>query len=571
MKKIMKLFKIFASIFIIKASFLVSFAFIWDDLWLDLYKNIDSWVWKLNNQMYSYELKWASPNWSIAKKINDKLESKWLNNCKISESITEDDVYTIAYWDKDNVEKSWNLWLLSQKIEWKCHKIGDLNKTQEIIRQISINSQNYAKTKSEAIYNISKTWLFYDWNIQNSPFDLVKDIKDIDYIIFTQEIDYDWQENISDDDLWDFLEAKLDKFEDKLNWWWSNWDNNSWNTDENDNIIDDLIDQWTNTWTIVIPWDNTTYSCPPSEDESWLSPEDISEIIDSTNWNNNWENWWISWPINKNYNWLTPLSDSPFSFSVSWAPTSWWNYNSPIWTKEYTPLNDNEFFGWCETFFCIEIEFLTHKWNLLIGWTTRSIESIMERSNDHLKKFANSSLVQAKMTTNNFELSLRDLNLSDIFSMPIIIIKKTPPILDLDFFNKNVIKEEKNNKLNPDPFSWENLSKFRFESIWMNYERENDLSIYLNRDSEIKNIINNAELSVSKIKENQNERNKRINDLLKLNDHVTNVIQSSYQEKDTDWLYKEFVELEMFSKEINSYIENFNKIDDKMLAIPIHP
>jgi len=588
MQKIKLIIKIFAFIFIIKASFLVSFAFIWDDLWLDLYKNIDSWVWKLNNQMYSYELKWASPDWSIAEKINAKLESQWLENCKVSENITEDDVYQISYWDKENVEKSWNLWLLSEKIEWECTKIGQLNKTQEIIRQISIDSQKSAETKSDAIYNISKTGLFSDWNIQNSPFDIVKDIKDIDYIIFTKEIEYNWEENISDDDLWDFLEAKLDKFEDKLNWWWNPWDNNLPDTDENedndeewdndddsdqeDDIVNEIIDWETNSWVVIIPWDETQYSCPSSENESWLSPEDIAKIIDSTkwNWNNNWGSWWTNWPINKNYQWIKPLSDSPFSFSVSGTPTSWWTYNSPIWSQEYTPLNDNKYFGLCESFFCIEIEFLTHKWDLLIGWTTRSIQSIMERSNDHLKKFANSSLVQSKMTTNNFELSLRDLNLSDIFSLPIVIIKKTPPILDLDFFNKKVTKE-KNKNSNPDPLSWENLSKSRFKSIWINYERENDLSIYLKRDSEIKNIINNAELSVSKIKENQEERNKKVAKLLKLNDHITKIVQSNYQAKETDWLYKEFVELEMFTKEIQNYIEAFDSSAQKMLAIPIHP
>jgi len=592
MKKTKYILKFFAFIFIIKASFLFSFAFIWDDLWLDLYKNIDSWVWKLNNQMYSYELKWASPDWSISEKINSKLKNQWLENCKVSESITEDDVHKIAYWDKNDIEKSWDLWLLSQKIEWECTKIEQLNKTQEIIRQISIDSQKSAKVKSDAIYNISKTGIFSDGNIKNSPFDIVKDIKDIDYIIFTQEIDYDWEENISDEDIWDFLEEKLDKFENKLNWWgwgWGwGWKNEWWKTDKdnskkedklnnnnnNNDIIEDIINWESNTWTFSIPGDNTQYSCPSSKDESWLSSNDINKIINSTkwNWNNKWEDLLENWPINKNFKWLKPLSSNPFSFSVSWTSTSDWIYNSPIWKKEYIWVNDNKYFGWCETFFCIEIEFVTHNWNLLIGWTTRSIESIMERSNNHLKKFANSSLVQSKMTTNNFELSLRDLNLSDIFSMPIVIIKKTPPILDLDFFNNKVAKEkEKNKTSNPNPLSRENLSKARFESIWINYERENDLSIYLNRDSEIKNIINNAELSVSKIKENQIERNKKVSQLLKLNDHVTRIVQSNYQAKDTDWLYKEFIELEMFTKEIQNYIEAFDKIAQKMLAIPIHP
>ncbi|MDR0771825.1 MAG: hypothetical protein LBF15_01910 [Candidatus Peribacteria bacterium] len=44
-----------------------------------------------------------------------------------------------------------------------------------------------------------------------------------------------------------------------------------------------------------------------------------------------------------------------------------------------------------------------------------SIEDIIARSNEHLKIFAGTSLVQSKMTTNNFQLGLKDLNLPDIF------------------------------------------------------------------------------------------------------------------------------------------------------------
>jgi len=41
----------------------------------------------------------------------------------------------------------------------------------------------------------------------------------------------------------------------------------------------------------------------------------------------------------------------------------------------------------------------------------KSIENVLKTSNKHLKKAANTSLVQSKMSTNNFEMSLRDLDL----------------------------------------------------------------------------------------------------------------------------------------------------------------
>ncbi|MDQ7023643.1 MAG: hypothetical protein Q9M97_09200, partial [Candidatus Gracilibacteria bacterium] len=171
---------------------------------------------------------------------------------------------------------------------------------------------------------------------------------------------------------------------------------------------------------IIDDGDDTKYSCPASSDESGLSQEDLDEILNGGSGGNNG-----SGIINGNYNrGNSALGDNPFSFSTGDSGVIGGDGGNEIERKVYQAINDNDFFGGCETFFCITIEYLTHDGNLLIGGTTRSIESIMERSNNHLKKFANSSLVQSKMTTNNFELGLRDLNLSDIFSMPIVIIKK---------------------------------------------------------------------------------------------------------------------------------------------------
>lgn len=557
MSKIFQILKIFTFILIIKASFLVSFAFLWDDLWLDLYKNIDEWITKLNSKMYSYELKWAKPNWNISDNINKNIKSAWINWCEI-QNITQQEVEEIAFWD-DN--QSPNISLLSQKLDWKCLKIWQLNKIQQIIKNVAIKSNNTAKSKAEDIYNISKQWLFSDGNIQNSPFDLVKDIKDIDYIIFTQDVKYEWEEGIDDDKLWKYLQWKLNNLENKINNKLN--DNNQEDPDNRDKNKNSSWSTIENNWNseINLNWDNTKYTCP-DDNESWLSEDDLNNI-------KNWENNQNNWPLNWNYRWKINLWDNPFAYST-WPNISiWWNITSTIWKKPYQAVNDNNFFGWCKKFFCIKVEFLTHKWNLLIWWKTRSIQSIMERSNKHLEKFVNSSLVQAKMTTNNFELGLRDLDLSKIFSMPIVITKKTPPILNLDYLNREA-KKNSNKKEDSNPLSENNLLKFRFEAIWINYKRENDLSIFEDSDYNRKMLINNAELNIWKIKKNSDERNKQIAELKKLDEHITRIVSSSYQRKETDWMYKEFVELENFTQELNNYVKAFDKVTDKMLSIPIH-
>jgi flagellar biosynthesis component FlhA len=105
----------------------------------------------------------------------------------------------------------------------------------------------------------------------------------------------------------------------------------------------------------------------------------------------------------------------------------------------------------------------------------------------------------------------------------------------------------------------------------MDIERENDLSIYQDRDAEIKNVINNSELWLSQVQKNNQKRKEQVAKVLELDDHITRIINSSYQSGDTEWLYKEFIELERFSSEIQNYINSFDKAGNKMIEIPIHP
>ncbi|USN58544.1 MAG: hypothetical protein H6767_10060 [Candidatus Peribacteria bacterium] len=47
-----------------------------------------------------------------------------------------------------------------------------------------------AEQKSDEMYKISRIGLYADGNTDNSSFDLIKDLQDIDAVIFTEELDY---------------------------------------------------------------------------------------------------------------------------------------------------------------------------------------------------------------------------------------------------------------------------------------------------------------------------------------------------------------------------------------------
>jgi len=81
------------------------------------------------------------------------------------------------------------------------------------------------------------------------------------------------------------------------------------------------------------------------------------------------------------------------------------------------------------------------------------------------------------MTTNNFEISLRDLNLPDMFHMGFVITKKAPPILHLEELNKfqkekpkteTETKKEDNDEIKI-------LLRNKYANFKLNYDKANDL------------------------------------------------------------------------------------------------
>jgi hypothetical protein len=83
-----------------------------------------------------------------------------------------------------------------EKIDPKCKEndkditITRLNEIQQVVQELSLEAQKRAVEKTKNIYSISKIGIYSDGTTQNSAFDLIKDLQDIDKIIFTDEIEY---------------------------------------------------------------------------------------------------------------------------------------------------------------------------------------------------------------------------------------------------------------------------------------------------------------------------------------------------------------------------------------------
>ena len=179
-------------------------AFLWEDLWLNLYTSIDEWFQELEQKQYEYELSWQ---WKwIKESINQILKNEGISEC-IEWDISSDDVEKISQW--------YISFLIKNMKKWEnCKSEDDTieNKTLvniiKAVHKLKVSSENKAKEKAKKINTISRIWIYSDGNIENSPFDLIKDLQDIDQIIFSSKINYEWEELLSDDDLLDCITGK---------------------------------------------------------------------------------------------------------------------------------------------------------------------------------------------------------------------------------------------------------------------------------------------------------------------------------------------------------------------------
>ncbi len=451
--------------------------FISEPTGLDLYKKIDSWIYDLEVKYLDKELKW----WNVSKSIIDNLKKlakeAWLDESCINWNPTTKDIQNI-YNDNDSVS------ILNELLK-NCYDKDDnsistqtFNNYLKLINNVYLESSNKAQKKVDNIYKIWRIWMYSDWIDENSPFDLMSDIKDIDSIIFDEKIPYNWVNN----DIWRDVRAALS---------WLNSLNNS-------KIVSDA---------------NKTVCVSNDFD------------INSVFWTNTWS-------------------------------TSTWNTLQNTW---YSKVNDNN--AWpCNNFFCIVIKFVTYSHKVL-WWSNLSIEWLLKRSNDHLKKFSATSWIQAKMTINHFEIWLKDLNLPDIFHVWIQVSYKPVPLLDLD--------TPKNKKQDDDDFKSKNLLIRYYRNLWLDYERANDLNILKKKEPELKSLLDSTELWQNEVTNKMGNYNNIIEKIKKENEFVSQtVIDKKILADEVEDFYHNFLELESFSRAFMDYTLWVSWVVWKMNQIP---
>lgn len=525
---------------------------------IDLYNTIADGYEENSKKNYEFELTKQGTE-TVSANVNKIIKERNLWNC-LKEGL---DSKTLAKITAGNINDLFNM------AKEECKTGGNKKDLSNefiasyvaILTQIEETTKRNSRLKTKKTYDISRIWLYSDGNTNNSPFDLVDDLKQIEKIIFSEEIEYkgvvknDFSQDFNNNMSWIPLSVN------GVNHVLAPWNNTnitienttgSWNTSNTSEVTPEI------SLYIAPGWYHSNYVC--SEDssvqlaQSGFSKESIDAILASINTfqgeNTN----------SGNTLWITSNSGSTWKErnNGTIADISAW----------YAPVNDNVVFP-CTTFFCINIEMVIHNQNLLWGWNSWSIESILKYSNETLKRFSNTSLLQSKMTSNNFEMWLLDLKLPDMFHMGVQIQKRSPPILNIE--NPNGSETSSTKSIKWSEYAWENLLEDAYRNFWLEYQRANSLDNFKQSEPELKSVIDSAELPYTAVNQKINDFNNNIKNYwewVEKTNFSEVAIQSETDRSSIDILKNEFIEIEKFWEWLKDYSQTFITIIKGMNKIP---
>ena len=561
--------------------------FLWEDLWLDLYKSIDEGLEELEIKQYQYELsdQWQAGWGRIKEYVNSILSTNGIE-CEI-ESVW--DIELIANATESQIQEVYkkckpkNLEAAASKQteDWGLSPIYIESIINEV-RNVRTSLKQRAEEKSKIIYQIARIGLYSDGVEENSPFDLITDIEEIDRVIFSEEIEYIWEDYGSldfSDELDDFVagndrigNASYNREENNTE------ESNSWNTanpeSEEDSIetetsetVGDIIETLdTEGNQIIATEDGHLYACYQDRDESWLDEVTLDWLSDNiyTSWGNlealypsianNWSYESLADRDNRTRGRLwTPIVSGPLEAKARFWPESWYSQTFDSWE--------------CDNFFCITVWFVTGQQALFWAWgwwQTVSVESILTKAWDHLNHHTNTSLIQSKMTTNNFENNLIIPSLWDMLRWFGIQIQSKPvPILNLDNSEK-----ENESWLKWDVFSRVNLLTTYYKNLWLDYSRANDLDIFERTIVEKQALQNSAELATTEATSKLNAYENFVNSLEKENKILSEAIDNKVINDDLEDFYTQFVELERLTLSIDDFALWIKWSGETMRKIP---
>lgn len=507
---------------------------------IDIYKKIDEGLSKMEDQNYQYELTGQGKN-SPWQELNRRLQLEGLNPCL--KELSTQEIAKVKQSDITTFQKVISEDCLAN--DGTALTNDQITNYMWAISQIDSTIQTTAISKTRHTYDLSRIWIYSDGTTENSPFDLVTDIQDIDKIIFCEDSKYNGVPLTNGDGRFSDLIKGILRFIPKSGTGGTIDGTGGTSTGVYTTIITrEILTPIYNSGSIISPY-ACSYDINTGTGTSWLSKTTIDELIyneyNSGSTNDNWGN-------------------NNGTGSTGTGNTNHGNNN--LDGGNYNQLNDNK--EWeCNQFFCIKIEFKIKQYKLLWGGKSTCIKSILENTDKHLKKFSGTSMIQSKMTKNNFELWLLDVSLPDLLHLWVQVFKRPAPILNLEKDGENKNKDNE--------FTTDNLLFEKYKNLGWDYKRKNDLQEYKRKTEEYKSIMDCWELTNEECTQKVSQAyNKRIAAGFseKKNSYTSRAITERANYQDANDSFKEFTELEKFWDALKDFVFNATGIIRKLNEIP---
>jgi hypothetical protein len=292
--------------------------------------------------------------------------------------------------------------------------VDKLGLTEEVVVCVQgVIKSDFETIKSEVsreqktLSRIGNSAIYSDGSLDNSSFDLMKDLEMIHAVIFSSEVPYNGTPNQSKQSSANFISNSQTYGSTPRTGF-----------EITDTTADDLA---ASGWTLVPPAGGTGATDPkvPSVSEACaasgntllgVDPELIDDLQSQTYLGSN------SSSSSGDTDGTTDATGTGSTATGAAAARN--DYNSDKGFK-------------CTGFFCIDVKFVMYDTTLLGGGNSYSIQSILEQNFKIVKEFAGSSFIQAKPTNNFFQLLLKDMDLPSMAHIGVVVTSLPAPILNL--------------------------------------------------------------------------------------------------------------------------------------------
>lgn len=495
--------------------------------------------------------------------LKEKTKEKTFKNFKKQSDISSElnKYYNGLKWTKINVFKEsddtfWDLkkvaersfwWptylakIISDEVVWFKQNENAFLEAWVIAREFYYQKSIESEENAKSAYDIGSIWLYSNGSLDDSPFDLIADIEAINEVILWKWDLYEWDRKADgiSPELRDFIDTVDENpFKAKAN--------NEIKETETVIIPPKLQEELKKNWAVKLVKQRSSNIC--LVDNSGLSENSlrIAKWLENTDKENFRD-------LEEDINSIKKVVKEDYNENVDKDK----NFTEDWW---YSPVSDE---WWCEEgqIICVKVEFLGYEQEVF--WkASNSIDKVITNANKHLRKWAFSSKIQADMAINNFELNLKNLDLTTIFSWWVIIEYKPIPLLNLNNWKNQTIGWNK--------YESKQILKKTFDSIWIDWKRENDLTNLLNSDEiqvstqQYKWESITAYSEAEKFLKQESEKKEKQLDIISVN--VNNAVKSAWNNED---LNNQLIEIKTFISRIADYSYTLEAVSKKLNEKPV--